>query len=187
MTRSTNARIAGVTFLVYIAAGLTVMRLGSAGADGSAVKLAHVALELLCNMSALVLGVTLYAITREVDRDVAMLAMMCRVGEGVVGAVAGSMLVPASFFAVGSALFAYLFLRGRTIPVRLAWLGLAASVLVVAGIPMQQAGLLAGTATRLMWLPMLVFELVLGLWLIFKGVAARGDATGAAGSSAEAT
>lgn len=176
MTRSTNARIAGITFLVYIAAGLTVLRFGPAGADGSAVKLAHVVLELLCNFSALVLGVTLYAITREEDQDIAMLAMMCRVGEGVVGAVSGSMLVPATFFAVGSALFAYLFLRGRMIPVRLAWLGVAASVLVLAGLPMQQAGLLGGTVTRLMWLPMLVFELVLGSWLIIKGVGPSGMA-----------
>jgi len=171
MTRSTNARIAGITFLVYIAAGLTVLRLGSGGADGSAVKLAHVVLELLCNFSALVLGVTLFGITREVDHDVALLAMMCRVGEGVVGAVSGSMLVPATFFAVGSTLFAWLLLRGRTIPVLLAWLGVVASVLVVVGLPLQQAGLLGGTATRLMWAPMLVFEVVLGLWLIIKGAA----------------
>jgi hypothetical protein len=172
MTRSTNARVAGITLLVYIAAGLIVLRLGAAGADGSAVKLTHIVLELLCNFSALVLGVTLFGITREVDHDIGMLAMMCRVGEGVVGAVSASMLVPATFFAVGSTLFAWLLLRGRMIPVGLAWLGVAASVLVVAGLPMQQAGLLAGTATRLMWVPMLVFELVLGPWLIIKGVAA---------------
>ena len=185
MTRSTNARIAGITFLVYIAAGLTSLNVGSAGADGSAVKLAHIVLELLCNFSALVLAVTLYAITREVDRDVAMLAMMCRVGEGVVGAVSGSMLVPATFFAVGSTLFAYLLLRGRSIPVRLAWLGLIASVLLVAGLPLQQAGVLGGLVTRLMYVPMLVFELVLGSWLIFNGVAVRGDAMSAAGSEQE--
>lgn len=183
MTRSTNARIAGATFLIYIAAGLAALSAGSAGADGSAVKLAHVVLELLCNFAALVLGVTLYGITRDVDRDVAMLAMMCRVGEGVVGAVSGSMLVPATFFAVGSTLFSYLLLRGRTIPVLLAWLGVVASVLLVVGLPLQQAGVIGGLVTRLMYVPMLVFELVLGTWLIFKGVAEptgpppRGEAT----------
>lgn len=172
MTRSTNARIAGVTFLVYIAAGLTGMALGgAAGADGSAVKLAQIALGLLCNLSALVLAVTLYAITREVDRDVAMLAMTCRVAEGVIGAMPGSMVVPATFFAVGSTLFSYLLLRGRMIPVRLAWLGVVGSVLLVVGLPLQQAGVLGGLVTRLMYLPMLVFELVLGPWLMIKGVA----------------
>jgi len=182
MTRPTNARIAGITFLVYIAAGVSGMALGGAAvADGSAVKLAHVALGLLCNLSALVLGVTLYAITRGVDRDIAMLAMMCRVAEGVVGAVSGSMLVPATFFAVGSALFAWLFLRGRTIPVRLAWLGVVASVLLVVGLPLQQAGILGGLVTRLMWLPMLAFELVLGPWLIVKGARPRNATPAPAG------
>jgi hypothetical protein len=57
----------------------------------------------------------------------------------------------------------------------------------VVALPLQQAGVLVGMVTRLMFVPMLVFEIVLGLWLIFKGVAGRGDATGAAGSPGEAT
>ncbi len=36
---------------------------------------------------ALVLAVTLYAITRDEDRDLAMLGMICRVAEGVIGAL----------------------------------------------------------------------------------------------------
>src|SRR6266487_1208082 len=35
---------------------------------------------------ALVLAVTLYAITRDQDRDLAMLGLTCRVAEGVIGA-----------------------------------------------------------------------------------------------------
>ena len=58
------------------------------------------------------------------------------------------------------------------IPAALAWLGLFASVLLVVLFPLQLAGLLTGSVTWLMWLPMLVFELVLALWLIIKGVAA---------------
>lgn len=57
------------------------------------------------------------------------------------------------------------------IPVGLAWLGVLASVLLVVGLPMQLAGLLRGTVTQLMWLPMAVFEIPLALWLIIKGVA----------------
>lgn len=148
----------------------------------------------------------LYAITREQDRDLAMLALTCRVGEGVMAGISmpltlgllslgtadaantpdgaaanvlGSFvltvrrwnpIVAATFFAVGSALFSWLLLRGRMIPVALAWLGVLASVLLVVALPLQLAGLLRGPVTQLMWIPMAAFEIPLGLWLIVKGV-----------------
>jgi Domain of unknown function (DUF4386) len=223
MTRTTNARIAGFTFLAYIAAGITSMVVfGQATrGEGMAAKLATIAqhptdvgvvvlLGLLQCFAALVLGVTLYAITREEDPDLAMLALTCRVGEGLIGSLSvpgmlallwlatatgvdapgaaaahvlgayllrGDVAFTATFFAVGSTLFSYLLLRGRMIPVALAWLGVVASVLLVVVLPLQLAGLLGqvhwfGTVTRLVWLPMLVFEVVLALWLLVKGVAA---------------
>lgn len=64
----------------------------------------------------------------------------------------------ATFFAVGSTLFSWLLLRGRMIPVPLAWLGLLASVLLVVCCPLQLAGLLGGPVTSFMWFPMLLFE-----------------------------
>lgn len=98
MTRRTNERIAGVTFLAYIALGVGAMVLsGRAGrGEGIAAQLASFAhhaadvraaavLNLLSAFAALVLGVTLYAITREEDRDLAMLGLTFRVGEGVLG------------------------------------------------------------------------------------------------------
>src|SRR5436309_12739728 len=100
VTRTTNARIAGFTFLAYIAAGITSMVLfGQAtSAKGIAAKLAGIAqhttgvgivilLDLVQCFSALVLAVTLYAITREQDPDLAMLGLTCRVAEGITGAV----------------------------------------------------------------------------------------------------
>ncbi len=81
------------------------------------------------------------------------------------------MALTATFFAVGSTLFSWLLLRGQMIPSPLAWLGVVASVLLVVGPPLQLAGFLAGPVTRLIWLPMLVFEVPLGLWLLLKGVA----------------
>lgn len=214
MTRTTNARIAGFTFLFYIAAGLTslaVFRRATRG-EGIAAKLAAIGahptdvgyLVLLgfCQcFSALVLGVTLYAITREEDRDLAMLGMTCRVGEGIIGgltipampallalastgpgasAEAANVLaryllrddvaLPATFFAVGSMLFAYLFLRGRMIPMWLAWLGVGASILLVVILPLRMAAFAGAPLTTVAWLPMLVFELVLAVWLLTKGV-----------------
>jgi hypothetical protein len=81
-------------------------------------------------------------------------------------------LVSATLFAIGSTLFSYLFLRVRTIPVSLAWLGVLASVLLVVGLPLQMAGFIEGLVTSLMWIPMSVFELAFALWLLIKGVAA---------------
>lgn len=166
MTVKTNARIAGVTFLVYIASGI-----GSMAVSGRT-NLTDV-LSLLMSMSAVTLGVTLYAITREQDADLATLALACRVVEAV-----SEFQVAAIFFAVASTIFCWLLLRGRMIPVALARLGVLASVALVAILFLQRAGLGGGpmswsaSATWLVWLPMLVFELTLAGWLIAKGVAA---------------
>ena len=166
MTRATNARIAGFTFLFYIAAGIASLVLaGRAHATD--------VLSLLTSFSALVLGVTLYAITREQDRDLAMLALTCRVVEAIPDNAGSS----AIFFAVSSTLFSWLLLRGRMIPGALAWLGVLASILLVVILPLQRAGLFGGpmtwsaSVTWLVWLPALVFEVALALWLLIKGVA----------------
>ncbi len=218
MTRTTNARIAGFTFLFYIAVAFPSMVLfgRATSGEGIAAKFASIAqhatdvrvavvLSLLGCFSALVLAVTLYAITREVDANLAMLALTCRVAEGVISGISipetlgllwlatatganapdpgaahalgayllkGDMAVTATFFAVGSTLFSYLFLRGRMIPVALAWLGVLASVLLVVLLPAQLAGFLKGPVTFYIFMPMLVFEVALALWLIIKGVAA---------------
>lgn len=98
MTLRTNARLAGVAFLFYIGVGITSMVVNRATrGEGVAEKLAAMAehatevrvvvvLTILMSLSALVLGVTLYAITREQDPDLAMLGMACRIVEGVNGA-----------------------------------------------------------------------------------------------------
>jgi hypothetical protein len=157
------ARVAGFTFLFYIAVGLTSLSLG----DQSQ---ATDVLSVLTSISALVLAVTLYTLTREQGPVLALLAMMCRVVEAIPGE-------SAIFFAIGSTLFSWLLLRGRMIPVALAWLGIIASVLLVIILPLQLAGLFGGlmswseSITWLVWLPMLVYEVVLAFWLLIKGVA----------------
>jgi hypothetical protein len=222
MTRTSNARVAGSAFLLYIALGLTsVMLWGRATGDGSvAAKLArmhdHVAdmqiaivLTLACSFAAVVLGVTLHALTRDEDRDIAMLGMACRVGEGVMGGLSlvptlglfwlgttrgpaapaavtaetlgaylfaaegWSPLITAMFFAVGSTAFSWLLLRGRMIPAWMAWLGVVASVLLVATLPLQLIGVFRGIVAQLVWLPMLVFEVLFAFWLLIKGTTPR--------------
>ena len=220
MTRTTNARVAGFTFLSYIALGIAVMVLfgRATNAEGIAAELAGIAqhasdvrlavvLSLLTGFAALVLGVSLYSITRDEDPDLAMLALTCRVGEGVLGTIPVATLgllwlataqgeadapdaatahalaafllkvggwktsIGATLFAVGSMLFSWLLLRGRMIPVALAWLGVLASVLLVVGLPLQLVGVLRGSVAQLMWLPMAAFEIPFALWLLIKGVA----------------
>jgi hypothetical protein len=75
-------------------------------------------------------------------------------------------------FAVGSTLFSYLLLRGRMIPVGIAWLGVLASALLVFILPLQLAGFITGTIVQIVWLPVALFELTLAPWLLIKGVAA---------------
>ncbi len=157
-----HARVAGFTFLLYIVAGISSMALGHSSPVTSV-------LTLLTSFCALVLGVTLYTITREQGPTLALLAMACRVIEAVQGD-------SAIYFAVGSTIFAWLLLRGRLIPVTLAWLGVIASILLAVILPLQRAGLFGGemswtaSITWLVWLPMLVFEVVLSVWLLVKGV-----------------
>jgi uncharacterized protein DUF4386 len=215
--------MAGFAFLFYIAVGITSMILSSRAIRGGGIvaQLASIAqhvtemrvivvLTLLASFSALLLGVTLYAITRDQDPDLANLALICRVVEGVNGAVSvrqtlgvlwlattagaaapdpvsaqalgafflrGDPTISATFFAVGSTLFTWLLLRGRMIPVPLAWLGLIPSLVFVLGLPAQflgffTGGFFTGPIGWLGWMPLLVFEVTLASWFLIKGVAA---------------
>src|SRR5262245_60692484 len=95
MTRRANARLAGFSFLFYLTGGITQLVLDRATrAEGVAATLALVAehassvrvsmlLGLLLCLNALALAVALYAITHEEDRDLAVVALSCRVGEAL--------------------------------------------------------------------------------------------------------
>ena len=98
MTRTTNARIAGFTYLFYAAIGICgeLLMHQARGVDGGAAELVsigqhatNVRLSILIVVlecfSALVLGVTLYGITRDEDHELAVLVLLCRVAEGVLG------------------------------------------------------------------------------------------------------
>ena len=222
MTSRINARLAGIAYLLYIAADFPSMVLNARATSGDdmAAKLANMAvhatdvrlaalLSLVGCFCALVLAVTLYAITGEQDRDLAMLGLTCRVAEGVVGgasipttlgllsiatavganapdpAAAGAVgafvlnqtwLIGATFFAVGSTIFSWLLLRGRIVPQWLAALGVIGSVVVAIGLPLQVMDLLPGLVTQLMWIPVAVFEIVVAVSIIFKGVSSQGVA-----------
>lgn len=157
------ARVAGFTFLFYIVAGISSLALGSES------QIADL-LSLLQSFSALVLGVTFYALTREQGPVLALFALTCRIAEAIQYGKS------AIYFAVGSLLFSWLLLSGKLIPTVLAQLGVVASALLVVILPAQLAGLFGGSMgwgssiTWLAWLPMLIFEVVLAFWLMIKGI-----------------
>lgn len=161
MTRTANARAAGAAYLLYVVAGIGSLAVASTVPPMSAV---FTAMTPFC---ALALGVTLYALTRDVDRDLAMFAMACRVIEA--GGGNGEL-----FFAAGSTIFCWLLLRGRLIPAALAWLGLAASaglvILLFAQKAMGARTDWSSPVTWLIWLPLLVFELTFAAWLLAKPI-----------------
>jgi len=161
MTLTANARTAGAAYLLYVAAGIGSMAIASTATRG-----VFGALMAFC---ALALGITLYALTRDVDRELALFAMGCRIIEAAPGA--GEI-----FFAAGSTIFCWLLLRGRLIPAALAWLGLLSSLFVLVLLFSQAAGAFGGRTdwsspvTWFAWLPLLVFELVFAVILLTKGV-----------------
>jgi hypothetical protein len=154
MTLRGNARLAGTAYLLYIATGI-----GSMAAPAQA----RPVLATIMAFCALTLGATLYAITRHVDRDLALLGMLCRVLEA--GSGSGEI-----YFAAGSTIFCWLLLKGRTIPTWLASLGLLSSGGLLVQLLVQQA---AGASTNwsspvtwVIWFPLLIFELTFAALLL---------------------
>ena len=219
MTLKSNARLAGLMFLIYIATGIPEMifysrataggnpsaRLASIAAHLSDMRIATI-LAMLTIVDALLLAVALYAITRSIDRDLSLLALTFRLIEAATNTIpaiakvgllavvtAGAsttaadaaaqhaiaafllkiggwtMPIGATMFAIGSTIYCWLFLRARSIPQWLSWLGIAASILLVVAIPLQGVRLIRG-GFNATWIPMFIFEVAIGIWLIVKGV-----------------
>lgn len=224
MTRAATARIAGLAFLLYIVTGISQMALTSraTAGEGVAARLANIArnaalvrVDVLLTFTtfvyAVVLAVTLWALTRDQDPTLAALGLCFRLTEGVLGAIecvrtlalvplatasasaagpereaalaaggallrqgGATMPIASLSFALGSTFFCWLFLRGRSIPVGLAWLGLGASLLLVLALPVRIVmGGMNATLAWALWMPILVFELGFAGWLLTKGMPAR--------------
>jgi hypothetical protein len=158
-------------------------------------------LGLISAFCAFALAVSLRGLTKAEDEDLSFFAAICRTGEGITSLISVALSVgllalatseprdPAiafyifnvksglydvgsTSFAVGSTLFCWLLLRGRLLPVWLAWIGVVGSAMVAVGVPLQMASVLSGPITQLMWIPIAIFEIVGAFWLIIKGVSA---------------
>ena len=164
MTIRSNARIAGVAYLLYIAVAFPKPNVDAR------IETIFAFVSCIC---ALLLAVSLYAITRLVDNDIALLGMTFRVAEGVLGGVAimtkaSAFLVAGSFFAVGSTLFCWLLYRGRVIPRWLALIGIGGSALMAIVLPLQMAGFVVGRLNYA-WAPVGIFEILVAVWFLIKG------------------
>ena len=154
MTRRANARIAGVAYLLYIAAAypsFVIMSKATRG-DGLAAQLASLTqhandvrlatvLGMVGGFCALALAVSLWAITRDQDSDLAMVGLTFRVAEGVVGAAS----LPATL-----ALLALTTVTGANAPDAAAMQTLTAFVLKP--VPQISAAFFAVGSTAFCWL-----------------------------------
>lgn len=214
MTLRNDARLAGVIYLAY-----TVFAMASAIIYGNAVagadmlqrlsNMTHmltevrvtVLLDLLQVLCALGLAVTLYRLTSGVDKTLAMIAMLFRAGEGLLGTSAitsklqlmqlattaqdhaanATLLGGYVFnkpdtvfsefcFVIGGTLFAYLFLRGKLIPLLLAWIGVITIGAQAVCVSLQIAGFLSESVVDKIWFLIMIYEIPLGIWLIVKGI-----------------
>lgn len=155
----------------------------------------------VASLATLVLAAMLYALTKRQDENLAILALACRTAEAALYAVGilsvlillslsaestagaqelGAVVVDveslstnvgATFFALGSTIFAYLLLKARAVPIPLAVLGVVASLILVVAVPLETAAgrTTADGASIIMWLPMFAFEIATGVWLLAKG------------------
>lgn len=169
------------------------------------------AYDLLMFASVVVLAVALYAVLKTVSRNLALLALLWRLGEAIVGIVtvlaslvilhllsggghstvpemeqvrglvglllnvrAAGLTVLTAFLCLGTIIFCYLFFKSRYVPRALAVWGMAACLLMLA---VAFAGILVRDLPRMVEtacvMPVALFEAVIGLWLLFKGIAIR--------------
>ncbi|WP_263381294.1 DUF4386 domain-containing protein [Granulicella arctica] len=72
-------------------------------------------------------------------------------------------------FVVGGFMFAYLFLRGRLIPRWLGWIGVVTIGAQLICVPLHIAMIIPGSVVDMLWMPILLYEIPLGIWLIMRG------------------
>ncbi|MFC2138460.1 DUF4386 domain-containing protein [Bacteroidota bacterium] len=156
--------------------------------------------DLLMFIGVIILSVVLYNVLKVVNKTIALTALYSRIGEALIGSLSvicsiiilflinsdysseliqkmvalifeiknAIMNIVFTFLGFGSILFCYLFYKSRFIPKILAAFGVFSFVLVFAE---SLAVLLFSTKSLIVTgISAILFEIVIGLWLIFKGV-----------------
>lgn len=214
------ARIAGLAYIVVIMLGIFSVNfiesnLVQPGASAATVNnileneflfRIGIVCEIIMFMLVVLLSVSLYAVLKTVDNNLAMLAMLWRIGEAITGSgvTVLSGLIPLLllnqesafapqhlhalfeiflstrtagldvvliFIGMGGTLFCYLFYRSKYIPRILSTWGIFTyfSMLILAITSILVPDL--SEATKMVfYAPGGLFELIIGLWLLFKSV-----------------
>lgn len=162
------------------------------------------AYEVLMFASVIFLAWALYVVLREVDERLAFLGMLWRVAEGTLGAAAvllgllisrlasgrsdlavamldlraGAYDLVLVFISLGTLVNAWLFFRARLIPRALSVLGLVSFAAMLAGSLANVVLVERGSWTMAVYTPGIVFEVLIGVWLLVRGVAQADNADG---------
>ena len=214
------ARLAGLAYVLIILIGIFSVSyietsLVVAGDDAATVNnlLANqlrfrigVLSEILMFVLVILLSLALYVILKRVDKNLALLALLWRFGEAIIGggvavlsgivpllllnresalnaeqlqplvglflAIRGAGLdVVLIFVGVGGTLFCYLFFKSKLIPRILASWGMLTymSMLILAIVSILVPDILESTK-MIFYAPGGLFEIIIGLWLLIKGV-----------------
>ena len=175
------AKIAGSMFLflivLYFSEQLIISHIGSATAK----RITELSIDVIYQVSTLLLIFTLYQSLKPVNQKLAQIAMFWRLGESITvlimmifsfegKAYTIGFNISSILFSIGSLIFFYLFYKSKYIPETLSILGIFASVMVtIVGFAMfifpSHSGII-----QLGWIPMFIAEITLGFLLIFKGL-----------------
>ena len=214
------ARVAGLAYVLIILIGIfSVSYINTSlvvpGDDAATVNnlLANELRFRLCVLSEIImfvlvilLSLALYVILKHVDKNLALLALLWRFGEAIIGGVVAvlSGIIPLLllsreyafqaeqlqsliglflavrnagldivliFVGVGGTLFCYLFFKSRLIPRILAAWGMVTylSMFVLAAVSILVPGIPESTK-MIFYAPGGLFEIIIGLWLLSKGI-----------------
>lgn len=156
--------------------------------------------DLLMFIGVIILSVALYRILSKVNKVIALTALFSRIGEALIGSLtvvfsiaililinndsnslplngtieflfdvkAATLNIVFAFLGFGSILFCYLFLKARLIPAWLAAFGIFSFTLVFG--ESIAVLLFSVKSTIITGVSAILFEIVIGIWLIAKGV-----------------
>ena len=175
------AKIAGSMFLFLIVLYFTEQLITSHIGSATAKRIAELFIDVIYQVSTLLLIFTLYQTLKPVNKKLAQIAMFWRLGEAftvfimMIFSFKGKAYtigfnISSILFSIGSLIFFYLFYKSKYIPGIISVFGLFASVMVtIVGfailISPSHSGLI-----QFGWIPMFIAEITLGFWLIFKGL-----------------
>jgi len=175
------AKISGSVFLFLIVLYFTEQLITSHIGSASAKRITELSIDIIYQVSTLLLIFTLYQTLKPVNKKLSQVAMFWRLGESftvflmMIFSFEGKAYtigfnISSILFSIGSLIFFYLFFKSKYIPETLSIFGIFSSVIVtIVGFAMLVFPSYSGVI-QFGWIPMFIAEITLGFWLIFKGL-----------------